>query len=269
MAKMVKKKKKKGLRGRSFSSGGSGVESSPLRPKYIGKDAPCFSKCPNHNQIRKALMTVSKAEDYEKSYDQAVEEAAYIFLETTPFMSVCGRVCPHPCETDCNRKVLEGPVGINSFERFLGDFSLEKKLVPKKLTDEIRSDKIAIVGSGPAGMTCAYHLARQGYPVTVFEAFPKSGGMLRYGIPDYRMPQSILDAEIQRILDMGVELKLNTIVGKDVMLDDVVKVAKLQKDFRKEGYELKIANGHYILGDIDIFLNEKICKKNYFKRKLF
>ncbi len=171
-------------------------------------------------------MTVSKAEDYGKTPDQAFEEAARIFLETTPFPSVCGRVCPHPCETDCNRIQVDGAVGINSFERYLGDFALEKKLVPQKLTDQIRPEKVAIIGSGPAGMSCAYHLARRGYPVTVFEAFPKSGGMLRYGIPDYRLPQDILDAEMQRIVDMGVELKVNTMVGKDVPLDDLRKEYK-------------------------------------------
>jgi len=220
MAKMVKKKKK-GLRGRSFSSGGSGVETSPLRPQYVAKKPPCADACPNSNMIRKALMTVSKAEDFGKTNDQAFEEAAYIFLETTPFPSTCGRVCPHPCESGCNRNELEGGVGINAFERYLGDFALEKKLVPTKLSDEARSEKVAIIGSGPAGMSCAYHLARRGYNVTVFEAFPKSGGMLRYGIPDYRLPQNILDAEVQRILDMGVELKLNTIVGKDISMADL------------------------------------------------
>jgi NADPH-dependent glutamate synthase beta subunit-like oxidoreductase len=221
---MAKKKKKK--RGLRAASSGSGVETSPLRPKYISKTPPCSKRCPNNNQIRKALMTVSKAEDFEKTPEQAFEEAAYLFLETTPFPSACGRVCPHPCETDCNRAQVDGAVGINSFERYLGDYALEKKLTPKKLTDETRSEKIAIIGSGPAGMSCAYQLARRGYPVTVFEAFPKSGGMLRYGIPDYRLPQDILDAEMQRILDMGVELKLNTIVGKDISLEDVRKEYK-------------------------------------------
>jgi NADPH-dependent glutamate synthase beta subunit-like oxidoreductase len=221
MVKVVKKKKKKGLGGMSRSSGGSSVETSSLRPKLIEKMPPCINKCPNHNQIREILMTISKAEDYEKTYEQVLEETWHLFLETTPFPSVCGRVCPHPCETECNRVALEGAVGINSLERFIGDFGLEKKLVPKKLTDEKRAEKIAIVGSGPAGMSCAYHLARHGYQVTVFEAFPKAGGMLRYGIPGYRLPWDILDAEINRILDMGVELKLNTMVGKDIPYSDL------------------------------------------------
>jgi len=226
MVKKVVKKKKRKLGGFSGSSGSSGVESSPLRPKFVPKKPPCLNKCPNNNMIRKALMVVSKTEDFEKNYEQTIEEAWRIFMETTPFPSVCGRICPHPCETECNRKEKEGAVGINSFERFLGDYALEKKLVPTKLTDEKHSEKVAVIGSGPAGMSCAYHLARRGYPVTVFEAFPKSGGMLRYGIPDYRLPGAILDAEINRILDMGVELKLNTIIGKDISIDDIRKEYK-------------------------------------------
>jgi NADPH-dependent glutamate synthase beta subunit-like oxidoreductase len=182
--------------------------------------------CPNQNAIREMLTTISQAEDLEKPHEQAFEEAFYIFLETTPFPSVCGRVCPHPCETGCNRKEKEGAVGINSVERFIGDFGLEKGLKPRKLTDEVRSEKIAVVGSGPGGMTAAYHLARRGYPVTVFEAFPKSGGMLRYGIPDYRLPEKILDAEIDRILEMGVELQLNKAVGNDISIDELRKEYK-------------------------------------------
>jgi NADPH-dependent glutamate synthase beta subunit-like oxidoreductase len=136
---------------------------------------------------------------------------------------VCGRVCPHPCESECNRRERGGALAIHRVERFVGDFALERGLKAKKLTDERRSEKIAIVGSGPAGLSAAYHLARRGYPVTVFEALPKSGGMLRYGIPDYRLPQRVLDAEIIRILEMGVGLQLNTAVGRDLLLDDLRK----------------------------------------------
>ena len=220
MAKVVKKKKL-GLGARRGSSGGSGVETSPYRPRYVEKQPPCGEHCPNHNQIRSMLMTIQKAEDLGKTREQAFEEAFYIFLETTPFPSVCGRVCPHPCETDCNRKEKEAPVSINKMERFIGDFGLSKSLKPKMLVEAKRDDKVAIVGGGPAGLSCAYQLARRGFKVTVFEAFPKAGGMLRYGIPDYRLPQSVLDAEIQRIVDMGVELKTNTCVGKEVTMDDL------------------------------------------------
>lgn len=221
MGKVIKKKR--GLRTESV---GAGAATSTLRPAFVEKRPPCVDSCPNHNAIREMLMTISKAEDHEKSYDQAFEEAFYIFLETTPFPSVCGRVCPHACESECNRRQKEGAVGINSLERFIGDFGLEKGLKPKKLTEEVRSEKIAVAGSGPGGLSAAYQLARMGYPVTVFEAFPKSGGMLRYGIPDYRLPQHILDGEINRILEMGVELKLNTAVGTDISLDELRKEYK-------------------------------------------
>lgn len=222
MAKVVKKKK--GLRTRGFGGGSpqhGSQETSDLRPYFVEKLPPCGHNCPNHNQIRKALMTVNKAEDYGKTYEQALEEAWQIWMETSPFPSTLGRVCPHPCEDDCNRSKLEGSVNINAFERFLGDFGLKNSLVPKKLSEEPRPEKIAVIGSGPAGMTAAYFLARRGYPVTVFEAFPKTGGMLRYGIPDYRLPQDILDGEIQRIVDMGVEIKTNTAIGHDVPYSDL------------------------------------------------
>jgi NADPH-dependent glutamate synthase beta subunit-like oxidoreductase len=225
MAKVVKKKKL-GLGGFSRAAGASGVETSPLRPVFIEKLPPCIHNCPNHNRIRDILMTVAKTEDHGETYDQTMERAWYMFLETTPFPSVCGRVCPHPCESECNRQEKEGSVGVNNFERFIGDFGLEKGLVPKKLTEEKRGEKIAIIGSGPAGLSCAYQLARRGYPVTVFESFPKTGGMLRYGIPDYRLPQSILDSEVRRIADMGVEIKPGTIIGKDIPYEDIQKEYK-------------------------------------------
>jgi NADPH-dependent glutamate synthase beta subunit-like oxidoreductase len=218
MAKVVKKKKR-GLGTMTGSTSAGDI--SPLRPVFLEKMPPCAWRCPNHNAVREMLMTISRAKENEKSYEQAVEDAFYIFLETTPFPSVCGRVCPHPCESECNRKEKDGAVAVNRVERFIGDFGIEKGLKPRKLTEETRSERIAVVGSGPGGLSAAYQLARRGYPVTVFEAFPKAGGMLRYGIPDYRLPQEVLDAEIKRILDMGVELRLNTSVGHDISLDEL------------------------------------------------
>ncbi len=225
MAKVAKKKKKKlgGMRG---SGAGSSSQDSGLRPQLVESLPPCMNGCPNHNAIREMLMTISKAEEFEKSYDQAFEEAFYIFMETTPFPSTCGRVCPHPCESACNRKEKEGAVGINAVERFIGDFGLEKGLKPTKLNGEARSEKIAVVGSGPGGLTAAYQLARRGYPVTVFEAFPHAGGRLRSGSPDYRLPTDVLDAELARILELGVELRLNTAVGTEISLDDLRKEYK-------------------------------------------
>jgi NADPH-dependent glutamate synthase beta subunit-like oxidoreductase len=217
----VAKKRKRGLRTASASP-----STSTLRPLFVEKQPPCAVGCPNHNAIREMLTTILRANDLEKPYEQAFGEAFQTFLETTPFPSVCGRVCPHPCESECNRHGKDGAVGINQVERFIGDFGLEKGLKPRRLTEETRTEKIAVVGSGPGGLSAAYQLARNGYPVTVFEAFPKPGGMLRYGIPDYRLPQQILDAEIDRVLELGVELKLNTAVGDDISLDELRKEYK-------------------------------------------
>jgi len=226
MVKKVVKKKKKGLQSLRSAGGASGIQHSLERPHMVEKVPPCADGCPNHNRIREMVMTISLAEHNEITYEQAFEKAFHIFAETTPFPSVCGRVCPHPCETACNRNEKEGAVSINKLERFIGDYALDKGIKPKKLTDETRAEKVAVVGSGPGGMSAAYHLALRGYPVTVFEAFPKTGGMLRYGIPPYRLPHDILDAEINRILDLGVELKTNTAVGNDISMDD------LRKDYK-------------------------------------
>ncbi|UCC84068.1 MAG: FAD-dependent oxidoreductase [Gemmatimonadota bacterium] len=204
--KKVVKKKKKTLGARGFSSGAS-REMSPLRPRHVEKKPPCHDTCPSGNRIRQFVTTIAQAERLEKPLDQAFEEAWHIYTDTSPFPSVCGRVCPAPCETECNRIELEGAVNINKIERAIGDYGIEHDLPLKTLSEEKKPQKIAIVGGGPSGLSCAYQLARRGYGVTVFEALEKAGGMLRYGIPGYRLPESVLDTEIQKILDVGVELK--------------------------------------------------------------
>jgi len=219
---LIKKKKKK-LGGLGARAGVSSREQSPYRPYHVERMAPCIDGCPQGTNIRGALVKVQLAEKKEISYDQAFEEAWDIWTETNPMPAVLGRVCPHPCETACNRKEKEGAVGINSFERYLGDFALEKGLKFKKDTEEIFSEKVAIIGAGPAGLTCAYHLAKKGYSPTIFEAMPKPGGMLRYGIPAYRLPREIIDSEVARIAELGVDIKYNMNVGKDITLDEIRK----------------------------------------------
>jgi len=216
----VKKVKKKSFGGRSFS-GGSSREQSPLRPRHVKKKPPCRDTCPSGNHIREFLTCIAQAEHLGKSMDQAMEQAWYIYTDTSPFPSVCGRVCPAPCETGCNRKELDGAVSINKVERSIGDYGLEKKLALKRLSDDKKSQKVAVVGGGPSGLSCAYQLARRGYGVTVFEGTDKPGGMLRWGIPGYRLPEGVLDAEIQKILDLGVDLKCGVKIGKELTVDQL------------------------------------------------
>lgn len=222
MARLVKKKKR-GLGGLSRSVGTPSGETSPLRPVQILKTPPCSNACPNETNIREFLTTISHAEDIGKSYEEAYEEAWLLLTEKNPFPAVCGRVCPHPCEDDCNRVHKDGAVGINSLERFVGDFALKNDFKFKKINNKNYAQKIAIVGSGPAGLSCAYQLSRQGYQVTVYEAFSKPGGMLRYGIPDYRLPRDTLDKEIKRIEDLGVEIRCNQIIGRDIPYEELQK----------------------------------------------
>jgi len=200
-------KKKKKLETRAPSSGGGGPRvTSNLRPFNLEKLAPCMDACPQGTEIRKVLMTIAKTEARERTWEESYEMAWHILAAKNPFPATCGRVCPHPCEDNCNREAKDGAPSINQVERFLGDFGIRKGL---KLQgpETKRAEKIAILGAGPAGLSAAFHLARRGYGVTVYEAFDKAGGMLRWGIPEYRLPRDILDAEIQRILDLGVELR--------------------------------------------------------------
>jgi len=221
------KKKDKGQSGKmksrlSGGGGGGGSNISSLRPIYVESLPPCTGNCPSGNDIRGWLMVISLREKLGLTLDEACEQAFRIEMETNPFPSVMGRVCPHPCETGCNRGQKDGPVGINSVERFIGDYAIDHGLKAEPIEGEDPKDqKIAVIGGGPSGLAAAYQLARRGYKVTVFEGLPKAGGMLRYGIPVYRLPREILDAEIQRILDLGVELKCDTNIGKDISFDDI------------------------------------------------
>jgi len=219
--KVVKKKKKRFGAG-GFASSSRSRELSPLRPRNVEKTPPCQDTCPSGNRVREFLTAIAQADHLGKTTDQAFEEAWEIYTDTSPFPAVCGRVCPAPCESECNRRELEGAVNINKVDRALGDFAIEKGLKLKLLTDEKKPEKVAVVGGGPSGLTCAYHLVRRGYGATVFEAAEKPGGMMRWGIPGYRLPEEILDAEIQNILDLGVKLECGVKVGKDLTLNELV-----------------------------------------------
>jgi len=202
------------------SSSGSATEQSPRRPKYVDKTPPCQMGCPQGTDIRGILTKIAAGEKQGIDRKETWNEVFQMLSAKNPLPAICGRVCPHPCETECNRSEVDAPASINNVERFVGDWAIENGLsfkAPEKIYDE----SVAVIGSGPAGLSTAYHLALKGYPVTIYEAFPKAGGMLRYGIPAYRLPREIIDSEVQRIVDLGVTLKLNTTVGKDISLSDL------------------------------------------------
>ncbi|MCK5647540.1 MAG: FAD-dependent oxidoreductase, partial [Gammaproteobacteria bacterium] len=169
-----------------------------MRPVYVDRLPPCNKACPTGEDIQGWL---SLAE--EKNYLGAWE----LLTRDNPFPAIMGRVCYHPCENSCNRGQLDLPVGINSVERFIGEQGLINnwQFTPGKDTGK----KIMIIGAGPAGLSAAYHLRRFGHQVTIYEAAEKPGGMMRYGIPKYRLPREKLNAEIYRIEKMGVTFKLN------------------------------------------------------------
>ena len=169
--------------------------------------SPCKAECPAHIDVQGYVNLAAKGK---------FEEALALIKKASPFPSICGRVCHHPCESNCSRGDIDKSVGIHGIERFIADLDLnaDKRYMPR-IKDK-KEDKIAIVGSGPAGLTCAYYLAIKGYQVTVFEKAAELGGMLATGIPSYRLPGKVVEAEIQHIRDMGVTMKTNVEIGTDV-----------------------------------------------------
>ena len=192
-------------------------------PTYIQSTPPCQGSCPSGEDIRGYLNIVLGIE--KPPAGMPWQEYAFRRLtQANPFPSVMGRVCPAPCESGCNRNEVEDFVGINSVEHFLGEYAIEHQLsFPKPATRS--GKKVAVIGGGPAGLSAAYQLALNGHDVTIFDERAELGGMMRYGIPGFRTPRQVLDAEIQRILDLGVQTRMNCRIGTDVTM------AQIRADF--------------------------------------
>ena len=208
------------------------------------KVSACEKECLCENDVKYAL--------YQFQQGMGEETAFYTITEKNPFPAITGRICNHPCETGCNRGHLDQAVNLHGFEKFIGDFAVKKQLAFSS-ADEKRNKRIAIIGSGPAGLSCAFFLVKNGYDVTVYEKEDKPGGVLRYGIPDYRIPKEVLDAEIDRTLAVGIHVKTNVNVGKDVSLEDLIKEydAVYLACGRQNNFKLNVGGEEYAIPALD------------------
>jgi len=182
------------------------------KPYYLEKTSPCRQACPAGIDMARALAGAALGR---------LDEALRIVREDNPLPGVCGRVCYHPCEQECNRKDFDQAVNIRGFERYLSDHG--RVDLEREVPAECKKEKVSIIGSGPAGLSAAWQLARRGYSVTIFEALPEPGGMLRYGIPEYRLPKEVLRREIGYIQQLGVEIRTGVRVGRDFSLKELKK----------------------------------------------
>ena len=174
--------------------------------------SPCTLECPAHIDIQ-GYIALIRAGKY--------PEAVKLIKEKNPMPVTIGRICPHPCEEVCRRNIVDEPVAINNLKRFAADYDITAAypIIPEKKPSN--GKKIAVIGSGPAGLSASYYLALMGYDVTIFERLPRAGGMLRYGIPEYRLPKKILDREIELILGLGIEIRYGVELGRDITVEDL------------------------------------------------
>ncbi len=189
-------------------------------PTYVQRTPPCQGGCPSGHDIR-GWLAIARGMDKPPVPGMAWQEYAFQrMMDANPFPAMMGRVCPAPCEDGCNRNEVDEFVGINGVEHYVGDWAIRKRL-PAPAAGPVTGKTVAVIGGGPAGLAATYFLRRKGHAVTLFEAHDHLGGMMRYGIPNYRTPRDKLDVEINRILTMGVEVRLNTRIGQDISVADL------------------------------------------------
>lgn len=182
------------------------------QPVYQNKWPPCSQTCPASEDIQAWLALAT---------EQQWQAAWHKLAERNPFPATMGRICYHACESACNRKHLDSAVNIHAMERYLGDLAIQNSWQHKTYYDKTQTQRVAVVGAGPAGLSCAFQLARRGYPVTIFDAQKSPGGTLHSAVPDYRLPKSVLAKEMDAIFALGIELRLNTRVGKEISENDL------------------------------------------------
>jgi formate dehydrogenase major subunit len=189
--------------------------------RQFEKLPPCQARCPNSGDIRGWLGIIAQRQKNGLSLDEAYDKAWQRLAEFNPMPATIGRICPHPCEDLCSRQEKDGAVSINAMERFLGDWALSRSLELPQPPEESYPESVGVIGSGPASMSFAYQMARRGYKVTIYDKDDRPGGMLRHAIPDYRLPREVLDAEVDRILELNIALVSNVDVGNDLSLEQL------------------------------------------------
>ena len=207
--------------GLSVPPSSTALQQALVQPEQEQKAPPCSAGCASGADVRGWIALVAQRKKLGLSDVNAYAQAWNMVAAVNPFPATLGRICPHPCEAACNRRDKDGAVSINALERFLGDWGLQRKLTLPMADRRSWSESVGVIGAGPAGLSFGYQMARRGYRVTVYEEQERAGGMLYFGIPQYRLPETVLGAEIQRILDLGVELKLNTAIGRDLTVQQL------------------------------------------------
>lgn len=229
----------------------------------VDKISPCEKACPLGADVPSYVIAIAQGK---------FDDALAVIRQTNPFPSICGRVCHQPCEAECNRKLIDEPIAIRGLKRAAVDYAKQKNAKVKKI-EKTRKEKVAIIGSGPAGLTAAYDLVKKGYGVTVYDASPVAGGWLTNGIPDFILPRKLVEEEIQYVKDLGVEIKTGVAIGKDLSLDalrergyDVILLATGAQ--RSAGLKIPGADSKHVFTALDVLRKAKLGKGLSFRGRV-